>query len=88
MKPRRQTALRCNRLLGITKNMNIPIRVVTNVDHLKSLTWPKDVCCRPMPGDYLEASNRQRAKVMSVTHTETVRGEPKLEVEVWTQPKP
>lgn len=53
----------------------IKVRCRTNLDGLERLTWPTEMCCRPMIGDRVAALNGTTLHVVSVTHHQTIKGE-------------
>ena len=47
----------------------IAIEVRTLNEKKRSYNWPSSLCCRPLVGDYLQATNGQPSRVTKVTHS-------------------
>ena len=61
-------------------------KVRTNVDWLKRKIWPARFISTIRTGDYIEASDKTRARIVSITHTDK-DAIPCLIIEVWAEPK-
>ena len=59
----------------------IPVNVRTYRDNLKTQSWPRFLCCRPMVGDMIRSNAGKEAKITNILHANDEDG-PFLEITV------
>jgi len=48
----------------------IKVHCRTNLDNFKSVVWPKQFCCRPVIGDFVQTGSGVRLKICEITHSQ------------------